>query len=30
MEIDVSLDRKKIFGDEIIQMTPNHYINYIK
>jgi hypothetical protein len=27
--MDVILDEKKKFGDEIVQLSPNHYINYV-
>ena len=27
--MDIMLDEKKKFGDEIVQLTPDHYINYI-
>lgn len=27
--MDINLDEKKMYGDEIVQLTPNHYINYV-
>ena len=27
--MDVILDEKKKFGDEIVQLSSNHYINYV-
>lgn len=29
VKMDIMLDEKKKFGDEIVQLTPDHYINYV-